>query len=221
MTIGPLIPICMSFLTFCILLGVTMTLTKQVAGLVSGYESAVITSDGGVIGSASVPPAQPAVLTTHTTNTTGSLTMSNSNHGIVTGQRIDIYWTGGQCYGAIAGTVAGEVVPIASVSGGSNLPTSSTPVTVGICTSVTFGVTGNNIQALVGIMPAGQNGYIVFNTGSADLTAWYMTSGFISDWVAGNSGSNPLAGDVTAVAYLSHNNTANAVTGITVAAVVQ
>lgn len=204
----------MDFLTLALLVSflpilgiVTIQIQQQISGFVSFASITTLTDETGILANPTVLAAQPGVLTTHTTNTTGSLTMTNSSHGIVTGQRIDIYWTGGQCYGAVAGTVAGSVVPIASVSGGSNLPASSTAVTVGIPISAPFPVTGNNIQA-VAMFTATVNGYFVFNNGSADVSATYLLAGQTSSWYVGAAGTNPLASATPTVVWMSHSDTA-------------
>jgi hypothetical protein len=197
---------------------VSITFNKSVNGFVGATESVTITDIDGILANPTIPAAQPAVLTTHTTNTTGTLTMTNTSHGITTGQRIDLYWTGGQCYGAIAGTVSGTTVPIASVSGGSNLPASSTAVTVGIATSGGFLVTGNNISALVMSSPSNL-GYFIFNASGTDEYAVLCTSGFCPGWKTGDPGANPLLTYSITQVYMSHNNTTAPVTNMFAAAV--
>lgn len=153
-----------------------------------------------------IPAAQPGVLTVRTNNTSGSLTMTNAGHGIITGQRIDLYWTGGQCYGAIAGTVAGTVVPIASVSGGSVLPAAATAINVGIPQQRTLAITGNNLSAL--LLASAVAGYVVFSSvAPADLLAVYLTAGIAYDWFTGNGVTNPLAAVTVATVWVSHGTT--------------
>jgi hypothetical protein len=198
---------------------VSMSFNSSVGGAITLNQNVTVTDNFGVQTNPTPIAAQPGTLTTHTTNTTGTLTMTNANHGITTGQRIDIFWSGGQCYGAVVGTVAGTTVPIASVSGGSNLPAQGTAVTVGIPISAPFSLTGNNLTGLALFMPSGQNGYIVFNNGSSDVYAAYLTGGYISTWKSGDPQSNPLAGAVPTVCWMSHSDVNGPVTGITAAAV--
>ncbi len=195
---------------------VTVSITKAVGGFINGSQSSVYSDETGVLANPTVPVGQPGVLTTHTTNTTGSLTMTNALHGITTGQRIDVYWAGGQCYGAVAGTVSGLVVPIASVSGGSNLPASSTPVTIGICTSAPFNVVGANLAALVLI--TGVNGYFVIANGG-DLVAYYLTAGTMATWGTGDVGVNPILSGTPTKVFMSHTNTTVPATSMMAAAV--
>jgi len=182
----------------------SIKITKNVSGLVSASEVVTQSDVQGLLANPTVIKAQPAVLTTRTNNTAGTLTMNNNSHGITTGQRVDLYWSGGQCYGAIVGTVAGTSVPIASVSGGSVLPSTSTNISVGIATSAPFNCTGNNIQALVLSTP--QTGYFVFNNGSTDVYAALVQGGNIYTWDVSESYTNPLASQVPTKVYMSHTN---------------
>lgn len=198
---------------------VTLQVTKTLYGYFAGNSTVTITDLHGETANPTVPVAQPGVLTTHSTNTTGTMTMTNALHGITTGQRIDIYWSGGQCYGAVAGTVSGTSVPIASVSGGSNLPASSTAVVVGIATVAVFNVVGNNLSALAATPGLGQDGYIVFNDGTNDDLALYIpnsgTNGGLYEWDNSQGSASPLATYTITKVYMSHDNTAAAVTSMT------
>jgi hypothetical protein len=197
---------------------VTLRVSKSVSGFVPFSANTSYTDTSGVLANPkSVPAAQPGILTTHTTNTTGTLTMTNLGHGITTGQRIDIFWATGQCYGAVAGTVSGTTVPIASVSGGSNLPANGTPVTVGIPTAAAFDAVGNNVAALVCSLPTA-DGYFVFNTGSADIVGLFVQNGLFV-WTSDEPTTNPLAGATSTTVYCSHNNVAAALTNQQAAAV--
>lgn len=210
----------LNVVSFLFILGVvTVTVQKNISGgLISASMTQSVTDNVGVLANPNVPAAQPGVLTTHTTNTTGTMTMTNSNHGITTGQRIDIYWTDGQCYGAVAGTVSGTSVPIASVSGGSNLPASSTAVVVGIATSAPFNLTGNNLQALI-LAATSASGYFVINDGSSDDFAAFVSAGFVYAWIKGDVAANPLATYTPTTVFISHNSIAGAVPGMQAAAV--
>lgn len=205
------------FVVVTILWTVKLTVGTSVSGLISANESVSGTDSLGVQANPTVPVAQPAALTVRTTNTTGTLTMTNAGHGIVTGQRFDLYWVGGSCYGAIAGTVAGTSVPIASVSGGSALPSAGTSVTVGISTLATFGMVGDNLAALV--LSTGTEGYFVFNDGAADVYGVKLGAGRVHAWKSGDGYANPLAGATPTRVYMSHSSTTAAVTSMQAAAV--
>jgi hypothetical protein len=74
-----------------------------------------------------LPAAKAGTLTTRTDNTTGTITGA-SGHGIVTADRIDLYWPGGQRRNVLVGTVAGTSIPFSGGTG-DNLPAASTAVT--------------------------------------------------------------------------------------------
>jgi hypothetical protein len=187
------------------LLGViSVKVSRAASGLVSGSQSTTVTDSQLVQANPTVPAAQPATLSVRTNNTSGTLVMTNGNHGITTGQRVDLYWAGGHCYGATVGTVSGTSVPIASVSGGANLPSQDTAITVGIATATPFAVTGNDLQALALSTPV--SGYFVFNGGS-DLYAAYVTGGYVQTWVTGDTNTNPLAGVSPTQVFMSHSST--------------
>lgn len=94
-----------------------------------------------------VPIAYAGTLTTRTDNDTGVITTTNTP-AIITGDRVDVYWSGGQRRG-MAATVSGSAVTVDAGSG-TNLPTASTVISVVKCTAVTFAtVTMANVKALV------------------------------------------------------------------------
>jgi hypothetical protein len=183
---------------------VQITIARTVTGLISQSDSITITDNLGIQANQNIPPAQPGTLTTRTNNTSGTLTMTNSNHGISTGQRVDLYWAGGACYGAVVGTVAGVSVPIASVSGGSNLPTQGTVLGVGIATVSPFVLTGNNVQALSLYAPT--RGYFVFNNGSIDVANILVPDASTYVWKTGDPITNPLAGVSPTLVYMSNSD---------------
>ena len=194
----------------------SITITSNYSGDLGNGQGSITLTDTVVVESSptSILAAQPGVLTTHSTNTTGSLTMTSASHGIITGQRIDIYWAGGACYNAVAGTVAGTVVPIASVSGGSNLPASLTPVTIGIPVQTAFAVAGANLTALTCTSPV--QAYFIFDVSTADDVAILLPAptGNGSSYVygAGMNYANLFASYTLTSVWISHANTAGPLT---------
>lgn len=203
-----------AFALLLILGAVNVTISRSVTGPLNVSQSSTVSTDVGVFASPPVvTKAQPAVLTTRTNNTSGSLTMTNSVHGIITGQRVDLYWAGGQCYGAIVGTVAGTTVPIASVSGGAVLPAATTAISVGPTIAVPFAVTGANIEALVMACPS-KRGYFVFSTGS-DVYGACVAAGGCAVWTTGDVGTNPVTGSTLTQVFMSTSNEAGDVSDMT------
>lgn len=103
-------------------------------------------ADGSILRNIAVPAAKTGQLTTRTDNTSGTLTMT-AGHGLTTGQKVDMYWTGGRRYGVTLGTVATNSVPI-SGGAGDNLPTNLTNVTVSPQITVVIDIDGDNLSFL-------------------------------------------------------------------------
>lgn len=198
---------------------VSMTVLRQVSGLVSGQSTQVITGESGVQANPNVPAAQAATLTVRTNGTSGSLTMTSSTHGIITGQVVDLYWTGGRCYGAVVGTVSGTTVPIASVAGGTAFPSTSTVINVGVRVSAPFALTGDDLNSIAMVSPS-TDGYIVIADGSSNLLPVYLQQGDVYLWTESDLTTNPLDSEVPTQAFMSQSVTTGVNTGMAVGAVV-
>lgn len=196
----------------------TVGVTVSTSGAISSTGAQNVSDSTVVEGSKSPLAAQPAVLTTRGGNTTGSLTMTNSGHGIITGQRLDLYWTvngvNGQAYDAVAGTVSGTTVPIASIAGGTSLPIATSPIIVGIPVSTSFPVTGNNVTCLQAGLPnfpgTPAAGYFVFTDGASQEAVFVPTGPGGGNFVYANGspiiGTNPLASQTPTTVWMSHSN---------------
>lgn len=216
----------------------SITFLTMVSGIVAGSGTKTVTDDSAVIANpASVSAAQPATLTTRTSNTAGTLTMTNASHGVTTGMRLDFYWTGGSCFGVTAGTVSGTSVPFTLVQGGDVLPVANTAITVGKCEQVTFAVTGDLVSGLVcGKASAAVRCRYTFTetlgvlalsvlNQSGESFVWNginTSTGPIGSG-SGNSpgGRNPLADTEPTDVYISHADTAAADTSLICAVVKQ
>lgn len=183
-----------------------MTFQTRVSGDAFNSDETVTVS-----GEAGIPPCNPiaaaavvGTLSTRTNNTSGTLTMG-SGHGLTTGQRVDLYWSGGKCYGAVLGTVSGLSCPIASVEGGDNLPAATTEITVGPCNQVTCNFVGDNLQAIAASSPSAF-GYIVLHDGTTAHLAAYVGPANGYSWRTGTT-TNPVATDTVNRAYFSTRST--------------
>jgi hypothetical protein len=182
---------------------VTINLTRSVSGFIAAGETEALTDNEGILCQPTLLPAQPSVLTTRTSATVGTLTMTNTNHGIITGQRIDLYWAGGQCSNVLVGTVAGTSVPFTTAT---NLPIATTAINVGIPVQVACVVTVNNVSAIV--LVALQSGYFVFDAGTTDDFSAYVPAGQMYVWKIGDVAANPLATFAITSVWISQSNTA-------------
>lgn len=167
----------------------------------------------------SVPAAKTGTLTTRTDNDTGELTMT-AGHGITTGQRLDVYWTDPTTgeefvrYGMTVGTVATNAVPIDG-GGGDNLPVQDTAVRAMVPQSEDITVVGANVQWLT--IYSRQGGTIVYTQSNSTYIHHFQLEPlvlleFAKSWTTSDGTTNPVTGVTIGKIYLSHGNSAQAVT---------
>lgn len=190
-------------------MSVTSTYNRAltVTGLAFGV-STTISSDVGMPFSLSCAAAKIGSLTTRTDNDTGTLTM-NSGHAITTGQRLDLFWSGGSRVGMTVGTVATNSVPIDGGSG-DNLPIATTAITAQVPTEQAFAVTGNSVVVLA--CGATVGGAVTFTDSSNVLIFSKTLTSTITNyvWASIDGGTNPLAGGTVAKVFLSNASSAGA-----------
>lgn len=100
--------------------------------------------------SVSVPKGTAGTLSLRTSNSVGTVTAVNGNHGIGTGDKFDLYWNGGYRISCVAGTVSGTGIPIASSGAGpsDNLPIQGTVVTVSKQVPFTIALTMDDLLGI-------------------------------------------------------------------------
>lgn len=148
-----------------------------------------------------LPAAKVGSLTTRTDNDTGVLTM-NAGHGILTGDRLDVYWDGGSRYGMVVGTVAGNSVPI-DLGSGDNLPIAGSAITAQVSIVEAFLLTGN--QAITLVVTGSDISTVVFRQAASDSLAVRLNSpDQVYSW--DGTGTNPLAGAAVVSVLLSHKS---------------
>lgn len=159
-----------------------------------------------------LPAAQPGTITSST------VTMTNANHGIATGNTVDAFWTdtGGvaRCrYGCTVGTVAGTSVPL-SGGAGDALPTGGAAIVLGLETAFNVGLPGSDVSLL--LIGASTSGHCQIQNGAGTaLVHQVIGSGAPVLWWSGQGITNPLAGQTVAKIILSNADVAagNAITG--------
>ena len=154
-----------------------------------------------------VPAAPSGVLTTRTNNTDGTATMDSGSHGIVTGSRVDIYWSGGARYGATAGTVSGTTVPFTGGSG-DNLPVQASVIYVCNPHVENVSFTGNNAVGMLAYASLVNNdlyGQVVFTQSDNTFIAAYRLTP-TSPVVEWDQAPNPFSGVTVGKVYMSHGN---------------
>lgn len=187
-------------------MGYAMVIDQSVSAAGKRFRKSV-TVEGNYIlgGDVSIPAAKTGTLTTRTDNDTGTIT-GQSGHGVTTGARLDVYWSGGSRRGLLVGTVSGTSIPIDGGTG-DNLPAATTPVTLMVPTEEDLVVTGNDVKALA--VSAGAPANVVFATsGNAEIKGYQIEVADGGDaWAdEASDAANPLAGGAVAKMFLSHGD---------------
>lgn len=185
----------------------TLNKSASIAG-VDFSETTVFNASQGAAADPTVPAAQAGSLTTRTNNTVGTITMTLGGHTVITGARLDVYWTeggvAGRRRGVVAGTVAGTSVPI-SGGLGDNLPSAAVAVMVCLPVKRPVAFVGANLDLIMVLGPAAQHSQVVFVDGAdAELKA-YHNQGKVQTYYPAIEDTNPFAGVTVANVYLSHN----------------
>jgi len=188
-------------------------------GSLSFTEQIAILGNLAIQGKYSLPVAQPGVTATAGGITSGTLTMTNSSHGIVNAQRIDVYFpSGGWIIGVTVTGVSGVTVTVGATGtfggGASAYPTTGQAVIVATPQQINLTLTGSNAQLIVlqNLDTVAANSALFgFYAGSTEDFMIELLGGRLYEWDATNGVTNPISGDSITALYVSHNNTANAV----------
>lgn len=142
---------------------------------------------------AALPSAKAGSLTTRTLDTEGELTMTDTDHGIKTGDKITIFWADGIAYQATVGTVAGKVVPFTGAKG-DNLPDAEAAVTAGVITVLDVDFDGDKLKMFAAM--SNRRGHVVFeDVSDTVLSAAELVANEPYLYIDGVTATNPLAGN--------------------------
>lgn len=187
-------------------MSVSITISESASLLGLNFPSrSTVSDDGAIMKAITVAAAKTGTLTTRTDDNTGTLTMAGG-HGITTGARLDLYWTGGSRRGITVGTVSGNSVPI-DLGSGDNLPIATTAITAMVPTEEDFVVTGDNVSAIA--CYSDQAGQIVFCESDDTEVKAYSVGGAVGTaqsvfWTEDRDPVNPLASGAITKVYFSH-----------------
>jgi hypothetical protein len=120
----------------------TYGITLQIGGI-SIQKTIGRQASGDATAEVDLLPGAAGELTTRTDDDTGTVTMDAAEHGIETGDVVDVYWSGGRRFGVTVGTVAGTAVPI-DAGAGDNLPITTTEIVVVKQQQVNITIDGDN-----------------------------------------------------------------------------
>lgn len=152
-----------------------------------------------------VPGAKAGALTTRDNASEGEITMDSDDHGISTGDRLDIYWTGGSRRAVVAGTVeVGSVIIPISTGSGDNLPVADTEVKVSVPVERDFYLEGFRTSIIA--IEALQQQTVVLADGS-DAELWSIVFPRKELYLYnGDPVPNPLLEVVAEKVFLSHSD---------------
>lgn len=141
---------------------------------------------------AALPSAKTGSLTERTSDTDGELTMTDTDHGIKTGDKITIFWDGGIAYQATVGTVAAKVVPFTGAKG-DNLPAKDTAITAGVIVVLDVDFDGDKLKMFAAM--SNRRGHVVFeDVSDTVLSAAELVANEPYLYIDGVTATNPLAG---------------------------
>lgn len=181
--------------------------TIEVAGF-SFPALRTISADGVIVKTATLAVAKVGQLTTRTSDSAGELTM-DAGHGITTGQRLDLYWTGGYRRGITVGTVATNQVPLTTATGaGDVLPTNLTAVTAQVPTEEELVFTGSNAAAIAYYTQ--RTGIIVLaESDETEADAANLAAGVSDVWFPNRDATVPTDSQSVTKVYLSNGDSSN------------
>lgn len=163
-----------------------------------------------------LPVAQDGDLTTRTDDDTGVATMDSAEHGIETGDKVDVYWDGGVRYGMEA-TVSGTAVTLEG-GAGAVLPADESPVVVCVQVDIPTQIDGDVAQLFVVSLEYADStsaklGHVDFQDAGAATIAEKDLEANVPLFVdLGSDLANLLTGNPITSCKASHNDTANEAT---------
>lgn len=197
----------------------SFVITQQTvySGTTYSTNRTVTNTEGLTTGPTNVAAAYTGTLTTRTDNTTGTLTMGSSGHGITTAAVFDLYWSGGSQYNVTAGTVSGTSIPF-SLGSGDNLPINNSTISATVRTANTVSITGSNVTGLIvsgAIVNQDWYGRVTYTQSNGTLITSYVITPTapIQEW---DQGTNLFSGATIGKIYFSQGNidTTRAITSI-------
>jgi hypothetical protein len=135
-----------------------------------------------------LPAAKSGTLTTRTSNTVGVITLP-VGHGVPTGTKVGLYWSTGQA-DADVGVVTGTTIAVTVISGGDNLPSSSSAITVGRMVETSIAMNTDNIKGIA-ISMSGAGKVVMRNMTDSLLSEQFSASGIVT-WYDGSTFERPF-----------------------------
>ncbi len=177
-------------------------------------ENRTLTNDGPVGKEISVAAAKVGALTTRTDANTGTLTMAAS-HGIVTGDRIAIFWNIGGVIGCRrgveVGTVATNSVPFDNGTG-DDLPADESAITACVEVEEPVAIDGDDFNLLVAY-GEGKGSFSLCGADDVEDFGWHFPLGAQTyEWYTNCGYANPIVGDVITKVFFANGDSSAAKT---------
>jgi hypothetical protein len=186
----------------------TVSKTFSVGGLTFSEQKSVA-NKGVVSREETIPAAKTGTLTTRTSDSVGEIT-GQADHGVLTGDIIDIYWTAGGALlsrrGITVGTVAALAIPITD-GAGDVLPADETALTLMKRQTFDLKFDGSDLVALFAYSAAAQTTIVLSgDDGVEDHPILMSTAGQTYDWTSGNGVTNPVIGDAITQVHITQGD---------------
>jgi len=159
-----------------------------------------------------LPVGATGTLSTRTDNDTGVVTAAN--HGLLQGDKVDVYWAAGRRYGMEVSSVSGNLVTVGTDAGhvgaGDNFPIATTAVTIVKQVLVNATIDGDAAE-LIGVSleytSTGGKGHVSFFDAADDEIVAVDLVGNVPQVhdIAGGA-TNPFTGDVITYAMASNGS---------------
>jgi len=173
-----------------------------------------LTDSGALNFDATLLAADAGTLTTRTNTTEGTITLS-TGHGIITSDKVDLYWTTGARYNVTVGTVDGNSVPFTGGSG-DNLPSQAGAISVSKRTSITMVITGSNVSAFAAFADKAYRFAFMDVSGEVSGAAFSLAASQSFVYFDGSGYANPITGASVLRVEASTSATSNAAFSIDV-----
>lgn len=158
-----------------------------------------------------MPTAKTGTITARTDGNTGVATLA-TGHGIVSTDRVDVYWTGGKRIGMIATVVGNDV----SLEGGTGTDLPALTTAVSVCKVETIVLNLNGTKTVALLFSAG-NAMTIMLTDAAGTVVHLQIDLVANDayqFIKDTYNTSPITGDTVERVFMSHNKTDEALTGI-------
>jgi len=178
----------------------------SIAGDIGGASIAATilrTASGQINHDVQLPAAKAGTLTIRTSANEGTITLS-AGHGINTGQIVDLYWDGGRKRNALAGTVAGNDVPVVGDDGDA-LPDQGTAIRMAPQLPIDTDFVGNLVE-MIGALSS-RRGRLQFDEESVQALTVDLVANEPWFWASGGTAANPLADKVVIGCIASQDHT--------------